>query len=64
MIYLITKRATQDMLCDYKLALLLYRTFNDTLPEDEWLHLNFNSINTMLSMISNIEILMHVQQHV
>ena len=38
------KRATPDMIC--KLALFLYKTFNDQLPYNEWLHLNFNQIIT------------------
>jgi hypothetical protein len=42
----ITKRATPDMICKYKLALWLYKTFNDRLPYNEWLHLNFNRIST------------------
>ena len=42
----ITRRATPDMICKYKLALSLYKTFNDQLPYTEWLHLNFNQINT------------------
>ncbi len=42
----ITKRATPDMICKYKLALSLYKTFNDQLPFNEWVHLNFNQIST------------------
>jgi hypothetical protein len=34
----ISKRATPEMLRNYKLALLLYKTF----PYDEWIHLNFD----------------------
>jgi hypothetical protein len=34
------------MLCDYKLALQLYKTYNQRLPTDEWLHLKFNQIIT------------------
>ena len=36
-----TKRATPDMYCDYKLSLLLYKTFNLCQPESEWTELNF-----------------------
>ena len=42
----ITKRATPEMFCQYKTALLLYRLFNDNVPEDEWIQLNVNIINT------------------
>ena len=42
----ITRRATPDMICKYKLALSLNKTFNDQLPYNEWLHLNFNQIIT------------------
>ena len=41
-----TKRATPEMLCKYKLSLLLYKTFNEQVPEDEWLHLNDNIVLT------------------
>ena len=42
----ITKRATPEMICEYKMALLLYKTFNDRQPEGEWLNLNDNFICT------------------
>jgi hypothetical protein len=35
------------MFCEYKIALLLYKTFNYTIPEEELMHLNFNIINTL-----------------
>jgi hypothetical protein len=41
-----TKRATPEMLCEYKLGLQLYKIFNQRLPIDEWLHLHFNQIIT------------------
>ena len=41
-----TNRATPEMMCEYKLALLLYKSFNDRQPEGEWLHLNDNYICT------------------
>ena len=41
-----SKRATPEMLCDYKLALSLYKTFNLKTPVDEWIHLNFNQMCT------------------
>ena len=34
------KRATPEMYCDYKLALMLHKTYNDCIPESEWLELN------------------------
>ena len=34
------------MFCNYKLALLLFKTFNDKIPYDEWLFLNFEKQNT------------------
>ena len=37
-----TKRATPDMYCMYKLSLLLYKTFNECIPFDEWIHLNLD----------------------
>jgi hypothetical protein len=42
----ITKRASPEMMCEYKLALLLYKTFNHRQPEGEWLYLNDNFICT------------------
>ena len=35
-------RATPAMYCDYKLALMLYKTYNESLPESEWLELNYS----------------------
>jgi hypothetical protein len=42
----ITNRATPEMMSQYKLALSLYKVFNDKTPINEWLHLNFTQINT------------------
>ena len=42
----LTNRATPEMLAHYKLALSLYKVFNDKSPLNEWLHLNFTQINT------------------
>ena len=39
-------RATPEMMCNYKLALSLYKTMNNQFPETEWTHLNFNQILT------------------
>ena len=36
------KRATPDMYCDYKLALMLHKTYNECTPESEWLELNYS----------------------
>jgi hypothetical protein len=40
------KRATPEMYSKYKLGLILCRTFNDEIPENKWLLLNFDQINT------------------
>ena len=45
-LHVLTKRATPNMYCDYKNAILLYKTFNDRVPYDEWLNLNLWQINT------------------
>jgi hypothetical protein len=42
----ITNRATPEIMSQYKLALSLYKVFNDKTPINEWLHLNFTQINT------------------
>jgi hypothetical protein len=34
------------MFCKYKLALLLFKTFNDKIPYDEWLFLNKEQQNS------------------
>ena len=39
-------RATPKMFNEYKLVLLLFKTFNNQLPEANWLALNFDQINT------------------
>ena len=41
-VHIVTKRATPEMYCNYKLSLLLYKTFNACIPIDEWSQLNFN----------------------
>ena len=38
------KRATPEMFGLYKLSLMLYRTFNEAIPETEWVGLNFRQI--------------------
>ena len=38
-------RATPDKIMSYKLALQLYRTFNDESPTQDWININFN-LNT------------------
>jgi hypothetical protein len=40
-IHYITSRASAVMLCSYKLALTLYKTYKISLPEDEWIEMNF-----------------------
>jgi hypothetical protein len=39
-------RATPEMFLKYKMSLLLYRTFNNEIPETDWLSLNFEQIIT------------------
>ena len=43
-LHLNTGRATPEMYCNYKLSLLLYKTFNDQTQSDEWVHLNFEQL--------------------
>jgi hypothetical protein len=43
-----TQNSTQDdsnMFWKYRLALQLYKTFNNRLPETEWVHLNYVQTN-------------------
>ena len=40
----ITKRATPEMYCNYKLSLSLHQTFNHRLPNFEWINLNFEQV--------------------
>jgi hypothetical protein len=40
-LYKATERASPDMYSNYKLALLLYTSFNGQLPNNEWVHMNF-----------------------
>ena len=42
----ISKRATPEMFSKYKLALLLYKIYNQCIPHDEWIVLNFNQYIT------------------
>ena len=39
-------RATPDKIHDYKLALQLYRVFNNRVPTQDWVNINLNSIYT------------------
>ena len=39
-------RLTPDQIMDYKLALQLYRTFNNRIPSRDWISLNLNYIQT------------------
>ena len=41
-VHILTKRATPEMYCKYKLSLLLHKTFNTGKPFGEWANLNFN----------------------
>jgi hypothetical protein len=40
-----TKRATPEIFCDYKMASFLYQYFKEKFPEEEWLHINSNIVN-------------------
>ena len=44
--HIIANRAMPNMFCEYKLALMLYRTFNHEIPCEEWTQLNFNQVST------------------
>jgi hypothetical protein len=37
-------RVTTEMFLKYKMSLLLYHTFNDEIPETDWLSLNLKQI--------------------
>ena len=37
-------RATPEIMCVNKLSLLLFKTYNERLPEGEWIDLNFKQI--------------------
>ena len=47
------KKATPDMYCNYKLALMLYKTHNDCLPESEWIALNFSQSLMSINVLSH-----------
>ena len=42
----LTNRATPHMYCEYKSALQIFKLFNENTPENEWIHLNQDIINT------------------
>jgi hypothetical protein len=48
------KRATPEMFRMFKLCLLLYHTFNEQIPENDWLSLNFDQANTSRQTNFNI----------
>jgi hypothetical protein len=39
-----TNKITPEMMCNYKLALTLHKTFNNQYSCDEWLYINFNQL--------------------
>ena len=39
------KRATPEMFSLYKLSITLHKTFNEAIPETEWIGLNFDQVN-------------------
>ena len=43
-LYSITNRITPEIYCTYKLSLLLFKTFNEGVHIDEWIHLNHEQI--------------------
>ena len=40
-VHILTNRAIPEIYCNYKISLSLYKTFNNNIPHDEWLNLNF-----------------------
>ncbi len=50
----VLSRATPNMIGKYRLALQLYKTFNNRLPEKEWLDLNFVQTNARRQTEFNI----------
>ena len=47
-------RATPDKMMSYKLALQLYRTFNDQTPTQDWLNINFNAIRWFATLLEHV----------
>jgi hypothetical protein len=47
----VANRATPGMFLKCKMSLLLYRTFNNEIPETDWLSLNFDQIITIRQSI-------------
>ncbi len=48
------RRATPVMFGKYRLAIQLYKTFNNRLPETEWLYLNYVQTNTTRQVEFNV----------
>ena len=46
---------------DYKCALQFFKAFNDNYPQNEWLYLNFNIINTPRQMFFEIHQTNHLR---
>ena len=42
----ISKRATPKQMSEYKLAIQLYKVFNDGVPNNEWINLNYEIVVT------------------
>jgi hypothetical protein len=56
-LHVLTERATPEMYCNYKNSILLYETFNDRVPYEEWINLNLQQINTsrQTTFITNLQ---------
>ena len=62
-------RATPDKLMTYKLALQLYKTYNNAIPSIDCMNINFNGINTSrqtkfaIKKTNNLKVGMNVLSH-
>ena len=45
-LHVLHKRALPNKFCFYRHCLLLFKVFNSSIPEKDWLDLNFKMINT------------------
>jgi hypothetical protein len=45
-LHVLTEKVTPEIYCNYKNAILLYKTFNDRVPYEEWINLNLQQIDT------------------
>jgi hypothetical protein len=42
---MVVKRATHERFSLCKLSIILHKTFNEAIPETEWIGLNFEQVN-------------------